>query len=191
MGTVLSGSRGFRGGRLPTSDFPGVRLVRGACDIARPGKPLLLVEDDRASVIFGPYSFAVAVATSPLHFGGARRWLVCPGCGIKRVSLYIVATSLLCRRCAGLRYASQGMNGRSRAIERADRIRAQLGWPPGVLRPHGQRPALMWWSTFRRLLIELEEVEAALLPDLSAWADRATIQLRPRTTLATRDYIRS
>lgn len=173
MGGVLSGSRCHRGGKTLNTAAPAVSLLRGRCDIARPGQPLLLVEDDRAFVIFGAYAFAVAVATSPCHMGGARRWLICPCCRVRRQTLYIERARLACRLCARLRYPTQAMNRRYRAIEKADSIRRRLGWEQGVLRPWGGRPKRMRTRTFERLSRELQELESFLLPDLLAWAERA------------------
>lgn len=143
MGGMLSGSRCYRGGKPQTADVPAVSLLRSRTDIARAGRPLLLITDDQATVIHGPYVLLAAVATSPCHLGGVRRWLVCPGCGVRRQTLYLLTAQLACRSCAGLRYPTQTMNRRYRAIASADRIRRRLGWETGALRPWGCRPRRM------------------------------------------------
>ena len=49
----------------------------------------------------------VALTTTNLPGGGRRRWWwVCPRCGRRAGFLYLV-DDVLCRRCAGLAYASE------------------------------------------------------------------------------------
>jgi hypothetical protein len=152
-------------------------------DITRPGRPLLMVDGDQALVIHGEFVLAAEVATSPCHMGGVRRWLICPPCRVRRQTLYIADARLKCRRCASLRYPTQAMGRRSRAFERADRIRQRLGWEPGVLRPWGARPKRMRWSTYTRLTDTLRELEERLLPDLSDWAGKLEAHVNQRSNL--------
>ena len=49
----------------------------------------------------------VSIATSCLHRGGRRCWLVCPVCQSRRRDLLICGTALGCRRCFGAGYRSQ------------------------------------------------------------------------------------
>ena len=180
MGTVSSGRRGYHGGKPLTRELPQVSLLRGMVDIRRPEHPLLLIECERAMVIQGVFHLVTSVVTTPCHLGGVRRWLVCPACDARRQSLYIAEARLLCRVCAGLRYPTQTMNRRYRAIARADRIRRRLGWEVGALRPWGVRPGRMRWKTFERLTEALRDVEAYLLPDLNGWAERAEQRVDPK-----------
>ena len=172
MGSVLSGRHGYHGGRPQTTELPSVSLVRGKVDILRPGQPLLLVDAERVTVIHGPSVLVTAADATRLHLGGERRWLVCPGCYSRRKTLYIVGQALACRVCAGLRYPSQVMNRRSRAIARADRFRQRLGWGAGALRSWGARPKRMHRITFDRAASELASIEGWLIPDLAGWVER-------------------
>lgn len=63
---------------------------------------------------------------------------------------------LACRRCHRLSYASQNEIWDDRAARRANRIRARLGWRPGILHDEGGKPAGMHWRTFERLVAEHE-----------------------------------
>jgi hypothetical protein len=45
----------------------------------------------------------------PLHLGGVRRWLGCPGCGRRCRALYQGGAVLRCRLCLGLKYRTQNM----------------------------------------------------------------------------------
>jgi hypothetical protein len=42
-------------------------------------------------------------------------------------------------------------NAGGRATRRADRLRARLGWEPGILNGGGEKPKWMRWRTFERL----------------------------------------
>jgi hypothetical protein len=56
-----------------------------------------------------------------------------------------------CRRCYRLAYASAREDVSDRAARRADRLRARLGWEPGILNGGGEKPKWMRWRTFERL----------------------------------------
>jgi hypothetical protein len=62
-----------------------------------------------------------------------------------------------------LAYASQGENSQDRALRRANKIRAHLGWKPGILNDFGEKPKGMWWRTFDRLS---DEHHAILIGEL-------------------------
>ncbi len=56
-----------------------------------------------------------------------------------------------CRHCHQLAYASAREDAGDRAMRRADRLRARLGWEPGILNGDGGKPKWMRWRTFDRL----------------------------------------
>lgn len=110
---------------------------------------------------------------TPLHLGGERRWLVCPKCRARRQSLFIASDTLVCRKCLHLKYESQSESVRYRNFRKADKIRAKLGWLPGVLSPNGIKPPRMHQRTFEALKTELEFLTSKLLMDLSEWINQA------------------
>ena len=64
----------------------------------------------------------------PLRFGGARTYLMCPGCGKRVLKLYLPFVSrdgFMCRECHGLAYRSSSMRRRSMADLRAIAARAR------------------------------------------------------------------
>ena len=73
----------------------------------------------------------VALSSVPGRFGGARDYFLCPGaeCGRRVSILYFRRGVFRCRHCHGLAYESQREDARLRARRRADKLRAQLGWP--------------------------------------------------------------
>jgi len=67
----------------------------------------------------------VAYSYTPTMFGGYRKWFACPGCRRPARILYGV-NSLRCRRCRGLKYASQSESSHWRAQRKALSIRRRV-----------------------------------------------------------------
>lgn len=72
------------------------------------------------------------------------------GCG-RRVAILYGGRIFACRNCHKLAYPSQREDDSDRAARRADRIRAKLGWEPGILNGTGWKPKGMHWDTFQQL----------------------------------------
>jgi hypothetical protein len=89
------------------------------------------------------------------NLGGERAWFICPavGCG-RRVAILYGGGIFACRRCYQLAYASARVDVCDRAARRADRLRARLGWEPGILNGNGSKPKWMRWRTFDCLAAE-------------------------------------
>jgi hypothetical protein len=88
-------------------------------------------------------------------FRGRRLYLKCPGVGCDRrvMALYFANGLFRCRHCHKLAYASQLEDARQRAMRRANKARARLGypgWQPFTRTPMA-RPKRMWRSKFWRL----------------------------------------
>ncbi len=92
---------------------------------------------------------------TPCHLDGQRPWFRCParGCS-RRVAILYGGGIFACRQRYRLAYPSQRENWDGRARQRADRIRARLGWEPGILNGNGLKPKGMHWRTFARLSAE-------------------------------------
>ena len=95
----------------------------------------------------------VRIANTWCNFGGARAWFLCPalGCTHRVAILYFGDGGFVCRRCSRLAYACQREDAAQRAASQADKIRARLGWRPGILNSSGSKPKGMHWQTFWRL----------------------------------------
>jgi hypothetical protein len=63
-----------------------------------------------------------------------------------------------CRHCYRLAYASAREDVSDRAARRADRLRARLGWEPGILNGEGEKPKGMRWRTFERLAAKHDDL---------------------------------
>jgi hypothetical protein len=104
-------------------------------------------------------SCPVTIVRTLCAFAGSRPWFLCPapGCG-RRVAILYGATSFACRDCHRLAYPSCREDVGDRLLRRANRIRARLRWPPGILNPPGTRPRWMHRTTYRRLTSELDDL---------------------------------
>jgi len=105
------------------------------------------------------YEYPVLLDRTSCHFGGERVWFHCPvfGCG-RRVAILYGGVIFACRHCHHLGYSSQRENIFERKARRAEKIRAKLGWEPGILEGDGAKPIGMRWRTFERLSAEHDEV---------------------------------
>lgn len=178
MGGVLSGSRGWRGGKRPTASLPVVRLTHADTFTLKRRTTYMRIEgQDYGTVVHGSKEWLVGIEYTPLHFGGQRRWLVCPCCQTRRLALYIDGNFLACRVCLGLRYESNHENRRELAMRAANRLRAGLGWKPGIANPPGRKPPYMHWRTFLRRERELEHLTDALFFNISDLVERHVARL--------------
>jgi hypothetical protein len=110
--------------------------------------------DDQGKLagLFVPYFY------TPTMFGGYRKWFACPGCRRPARILYGVHT-LRCRRCRGLKYASQSEASHWRAQRKALSIRRRVGAGEDALAgPFPPKLPKMRWATYQRL----RAVDAAL-----------------------------
>jgi hypothetical protein len=115
-------------------------------------------------------NYPVNLTTTPCHIGGERHWFLCParGCG-QRVAVIYGGGIFACRKCHQLAYPSQREDPSDRAVRRADRLRARLGWPRGVLEGSGWgKPKSMHWRTYERLCDEYDGFEDVVTRDCIA-----------------------
>jgi hypothetical protein len=101
----------------------------------------------------GRFGSAVAAERAPfhdvpLHFGGARRFLGCPGCGRRCRILYFGADRLRCRLCLDLRYASQNMQRGDRALAQAAKIARRVDPQTADIDELADKPSRMRWKTY-------------------------------------------
>lgn len=174
MGGVFSGNRRSRQQKMLTAMLPRATLSVASLYTLSGVKVVTVCpeRDEWATVRMGQREWQVHISHTKLNFGGHRRWLVCPKCWGRRQSLFIHEEKLACRKCHDLRYASQSESSRTRAMRRADKLRAKLGWQPGVLSPDGVRPHGMHLRTYEALTAELGSLSSKLLMDLSEWLDQ-------------------
>lgn len=114
----------------------------------------------------------VGLAKTPCHYGSARVWFVCPACCHRAAKLYFRRDRFLCRRCQGLRYASQLSGKEDRPRLSAQRIRRKLGGSADLTLPFPHKPERMHWRTYERLKAKCQRHEWRAIEQLSAWVDR-------------------
>jgi len=135
-------------------------------------------------------AYTARVVWDECHFGSCRASVLCSVCSTPRrrlfVSTGVLAGSLICRVCAGVRYASQDMTAAGRLRSRMKRIRERLGVEPndgGTFSLPG-RPKGMHRSTFASLSQQYVELAAQLTAILEA--DRQTMNERTLERLSRR-----
>lgn len=101
----------------------------------------------------------VRIVRTLCHFGGSRPWFICPepDCG-RHVAILYGGSVFVCRHCYQLAYPSTRESPRYRATRRAAKLRARLGWEPGILNGGGPKPKWMRWHTFENLAREHDEL---------------------------------
>lgn len=106
-------------------------------------------------------SYPVWLDWTDCNLGGKRPWFLCParGCG-RRVAILYGGGIFACRHCYRLAYPCQRETPDDRAARRADRIRARLGWEPGILNGEGLKPKGMHWRKYLTLVAE-QDMHAA------------------------------
>jgi len=180
MGGMGSGRR-YQGGKDATDDYRALDVRRWQRDgFLTPGRAFgwqwtrngetvasiqVRTESDRVILSYRHRSggewkdelYPVRLDWSPCTYGGRRAWFLCPaaGCG-RRVAILYGGSIFACRHCYRLAYPCQRETADDRAARRADRIRARLGWEPGILNGEGGKPKGMRWLTFHRLTAKHE-----------------------------------
>lgn len=116
-----------------------------------------------------PMNYTVRLDWTPCTLGGQRVWWRCPAvdCG-RRVAVLYGGRIFACRRCYRLAYRSQREANDDRATRRADKLRSQLDWEPGILNGNGLKPKGMHWTTFERLQREHDAHVGAALAGMAA-----------------------
>jgi len=95
----------------------------------------------------------IEIVYLPNHFGGARRWFICPGCNERKGILYC-SRYFRCRTCLGLSYPSQRKTSLARGIDRLAQRRKSLGGSGSLIDPFPPKPKRMRWTTYSRLVEE-------------------------------------
>ena len=122
------------------------------------------------------YSYPVRIEWTPCNYGGRRAWWVCPDCG-RRVAVLWGGRRYACRHCHDLAYKSTRTAPGSECYARANKIRARLGWGGGVASPPGNKPKGMHWSTYSRLIKQLNVLCIEASYEMDATNDRSQKKL--------------
>lgn len=118
----------------------------------------------------------VPLLASYPHLGGKRVWFQCPYC-IRRVAILYVRKAIACRHCHNLRYRVEAETDGDKAFRRAGKLRARLGWVPGVAFGEGPKPKGMRQATFDKLVTKYRAAEMQTLVASMAWLEQARAKL--------------
>ncbi len=175
MGNILSGNRQPRQRKDRTTATPKVCLTHANLYAVKGNQDTLVVPDANgwAIVRYRCREWPVELSHTALHFGGQRRWMLCPRCKGRRQTLYISGDALACRTCLDLRYESQNESLRARRLRQIEKIRHRLGWRAGLLSLNGGKPARMHWKTYATLRRKLADLTDSVLMNMLQWVDRA------------------
>lgn len=72
--------------------------------------------DDHITVDIGMSKHRIGLTQTPCHFGGHRRWFICPRCQNRMGFLYMRHGRFACRRCNRISYQSQSGDAEDRLI---------------------------------------------------------------------------
>jgi len=176
MGGFGSG-RPFRGGKRSVETLPEARLTFAHTMRVNKRTYVRIETDDLGVLVHGAFEYPVRIDRHYLHYGGYRRWLICPLCDSRRQSLYIDGQTVGCRYCLNLRCETHHANAQQRLSLRVNRIRKRLGWPVGYASGFGCKPMGMHWKTYYKLTEELAQVSDALTISLGKWVKKADARL--------------
>jgi hypothetical protein len=101
--------------------------------------------------------YPMRIMRTPCNIGGERA--ACGGPLRRRhLRLPVLLPARLCQFTRGCRWA---------CYRRADRLRARLGWEPGILNGECGKPKWMRWRTFERLAAEHDDFVGESLAEMA------------------------
>ena len=125
-----------------------------------------------------PLEQRIPITWTACHFGGHRPWFVCSVpvggryCGRRVALLYGAGELFASRHCYGLTYASQREASYFRDLDKAQKIRIQLGGSPVMSEAFPDKPKGMHWRTYERLHRAHDVAEASSITGLMRYIDR-------------------
>ena len=119
-----------------------------------------------------PQRCRIPLELTTCHYGGVRRWFLCPGCGRRCAKLHFHVSLFRCRRCHGLSYMSQLTAQFDRPRLAAQKIRRSLGGSSDLTARFPAKPAGMHWRTYQSIRRRCARYENAALLRLNDWMER-------------------
>ena len=107
------------------------------------------------------------------HYGGTRKWFICPGqgCGRRVAVLYGPGKYFLCRHFHDLAYASQSENTALRASRKSRKIVERLGGD-SCSDFYPDKPKGMHWKKYDRLIRQVEFYENLSWQYMGQWLNQ-------------------
>jgi len=107
-----------------------------------------------------PFRQKVVVDRTPCHFGGFRKWFLCPGCSARVRVLSLSRSGFYCRHCLGLKYQSQRLRSAERALQQMHKLEHRIFEHYESGHGSGKRKG-MHWSTYKRIASRFRQIELA------------------------------
>lgn len=82
---------------------------------------------DHITVDIWFHTHCIGLTQTPCHFGGHRRWFICPCCDKRMGFLYMRHGRFACRRCNRISYESQSGDAEDRLIWRYHSLQHKMG----------------------------------------------------------------
>lgn len=124
---------------------------------------------------WGDVKQSILLTETPCHFGGHRKWFLCPDCD-RRCGILYLTEHFACRTCSDLTYASQYESPRERMRRRLLKIRKLIGPDLIIGHPLNPPPAGMSVPRWRELVEEYGELRKQYLRECEkpcAWRNGA------------------
>ena len=121
-----------------------------------------LTDNDRSNDSFGN---RIEVVDTKCHFGNTRPWFSCPTCHKRVAVLYCARSTLMCRTCGQINYASQQMTELDYKLRQVAFRRERLGAGDMFLHKLSRidKPKYMRYTTYFQYLGELHLLEKDIL----------------------------
>jgi hypothetical protein len=106
--------------------------------------------------------YRIGIQQTPCHFGGSRKWFVCPTCEGRVGVVYLEDGKFACRKCCDLAYHSNLESRIDRLISKAFKLRHRLGCSGNLTSPVPDKPVGMHYRTYWRTIQKLIQTEKAI-----------------------------
>lgn len=126
-----------------------------------------------------PVEHTIQLTQTACNYGGVRHWFRCPFCPRRVGVLYLSGGQCACRHCFKLAYKSERETYHDKQFRKADKLRAQLGWRPGIAYPDGAKPKGMHWKTFNRMKAKHDFTVQTINGITAQWVDKIKNRQRP------------
>jgi len=104
----------------------------------------------------------VALTETPCHYGGTRKWFLCPSCR-RRCGVLYIHTSIACRKCHDLVYESQYEPAQDRMLRQLKKIRRVIGCDDDIRGPFNPPPHSMSKRRWEMMIEEFLELRDKFL----------------------------
>jgi len=147
LSTLVKAYQGAGDGTISWTHSNGSKNV---IDFSATSRGVILRYCVRTGVDVQSFVQNVELAETAPHFGGVRRWMVCPTCE-RLCRVLFIGSRCGCSRCLGLSYEVQRQTAYQRTTGKLQRLMRKLGKKLGDIDPLMWKPRYMHASTFAKI----------------------------------------